>query len=373
MVDFSIERLKVQSGFDGERFWAQARAGCIPGPAPMVVLTAQPCLRSGSDVFDYLSEWRTSDHGASWDGPLGHPETLGRRPEPDGAVVAICDMTPGWHVASGTLLSTGHTVRYRDDRHPITARRRETAYTAYDPASRTWSAWATVAMPYQPEFESCGAGSGQRYDLPDGTVLVPTYHKPVSDDWHAVYAATVMRCSFDGRGLRYLEHGNTLRVSEPRGLCEPSLTRCRGRFYITLRNDVRGYVAVSDDGLRYDRLTPWRFHDGEELGSYNTQQHWVTRGDELFLVYTRRGLNNDHVFRHRAPLMMARVDPERLVVLRETEVELVPNRGARLGNFAVCDVGDDETWVVVAEWMQPVGCEQYGSDNTIWVARIRWG
>ena len=67
---------------------------------------------------------------------------------------------------------------------------------------------------------------------------------------------------------------------------------------------------------------------------------------------------------------MAEVDPEKLVVLRDTERELVPNRGARLGNFAICEVSDDETWVVVAEWMQPVGCEKYGSDNTIWAARI---
>ncbi|MBS3762593.1 MAG: exo-alpha-sialidase, partial [Planctomycetes bacterium] len=117
---------------------------------------------------------------------------------------------------------------------------------------------------------------------------------------------------------------------------------------------------------------PWLFDDGTELGNYNTQQHWVTHSNGLFLVYTRRGLGNDHVFRHRAPLMIAEVDPEELVVIRDTERELVPNRGARLGNFAVTDVSPSETWVVVAEWMQPVDCEKYGSDNTIWAARLIW-
>jgi len=183
-------------------------------------------------------------------------------------------------------------------------------------------------------------------------------------------SATVVRCAFDGEKLTCLEHGTELTVADPRGFSEPSITRFRDRYYLTLRNDVRGYVAASSDGLHFDQPSPWRFDDGAELGNYNTQQHWVTHGDSLFLVYTRRGLDNDHVFRHRAPLMMAQVDPDRLVVLRNTERELVPNRGARLGNFAVCNVTPDETWVVVSEWMQPDGCEQYGSDNTIWAARV---
>lgn len=80
-------------------------------------------------------------------------------------------------------------------------------------------------------------------------------------------------------------------------------------------------------------LVNWTFDDGSELGNYNTQQHWVTHGDSLFLVYTRKGANNDHVFRHRAPLFIAKVDPEKLTVLRATEQILVPERGARLANL----------------------------------------
>ena len=70
--------------------------------------------------------------------------------------------------------------------------------------------------------------------------------------------------------------------------------------------------------------------------------------------------------------MMAQVDPERMCVLRKTERELAPNRGARLGNFGVTDVSPDETWVTVTEWMQPKGCEKYGSDGSVWVSRIHW-
>lgn len=373
---YHVDRLAIRRGFDGKTFWAQARAGVIPAAEelPTIIVTAQPALRSESDVYFALSAWRSTDLGETWEGPLTHPETLGRRPDPDnpGVTVAICDMTPTWHAATGTLLTTGQTVRYRDDDAPMIARRRETAYSSYDPETQTWAPWATLAMPDRPDFASAGAGSTQRVDLEDGTILLPVYFKPVSDDWHANHSATVVRCTFDGTTLRYLAHGTEMTVPEPRGLCEPSLTRFQDRFYLTLRNDVQGYVAVSDDGLHFGELQPWRFDDGEPLGNYNTQQHWVRHRDGLFLTYTRRGLDNDHVFRHRAPLMMAAVDPTTLTVQRETERELGPNRGARLGNFGVCPVTADETWVVAAEWMQPEGCEAYGSDNTIWAARILW-
>jgi hypothetical protein len=303
---------------------------------------------------------------------LDHSAELGRRREPDGTEVGICDMTPGWHKATGKLLSTGHTVRYQDDRHPIIAASRQTAYSVYDPETRRWQPWATLALPERPEFANAGSGSGQRFDLPDGTILLPLYFKPLSPDWMAVLSSTVVRCAFDGRDLRYLEHGTELTVSVPRGLCEPSVTFFQDRFYLTLRNDQRGYVATGTDGLHYDPPKVWRFDDGTELGNYCTQQHWVTHSDALYLVYTRRGLNNDHVFRHRAPLLMAQVDTDRLVVRRETECELVPNRGAGLGNFSVTHVTPSETWVFVSEWMQPVGCRKFGSDNTLWCVRICW-
>ena len=166
---------------------------------------------------------------------------------------------------------------------------------------------------------------------------------------------------------------------QTRGLHEPSLTRFNDQYCLTLRNDKQGFVTQSKDGLHYEPIRPWKFDDDTDLGNYHTQQHWVTHSDGLFLVYTRRGANNDHVFRHRAPLFMAQVDPQRLCVLRKTERILVPERGARLGNFGVTDVSPDETWVTVAEWMQTWGPDHilpidnpYGSDGSVWVARIHW-
>jgi len=183
----------------------------------------------------------------------------------------------------------------------------------------------------------------------------------------------VCRCSFDGKELNYLNHGSELELNDDtRGLGEPSMTRFNGKYFMTIRNDIKGFIASSNDGQHFDHYQPWTFDDGSELGSYNTQQHWVTHSDALFLVYTRRGADNDHVFRHRAPLFMAQVDPEKLCVIRKTEQILVPERGARLGNFGVTDISPTETWVTVSEWMQPHGVEKHGSDGSVFVAKIAW-
>jgi len=368
-ADYTVQLDTIHSGFDKETCWVHPRAGTIPGENPIVVLTMQKLLLSGSDIFYALNEMRTDDLGATWSGPTEH-ENLGRIPTEDGGTAVICDFTPKWHPKTGKLLGTGHTALYSAENKLVHGnRQRSTAYSVYNPEARTWSTWRTMEMPNEPYFFNNGAGCTQRLDLPNGDILLPIYCKAIDT---TPYNSTIVRARFDGETLSYVEHGNLLTIDVQRGFPEPSLAQCNGRYFLTLRNDEKGYVTSGKDGLHYDDPIPWTFDDGEELGSYNTQQHWVTRGPDLYLVYTRRGANNDHVFRHRAPLFMAKVDQEKLCVIRDTEQILVPERGARLGNFAVTDVNDNETWVTVAEWMQPVGIEKYGSDNAVYVARIKW-
>ena len=100
---------------------------------------------------------------------------------------------------------------------------------------------------------------------------------------------------------------------------------------------------------------------------------------------------------------MAEFDTKQMCLLRDTERVLVPERGARIGNFGVTYVDKNEIWVTAAEWMQNSGaeartmlekmgvrkpsdpwppqvptqaygpyCEAFGSDNTVWVARLIW-
>ncbi|MCU0983024.1 MAG: exo-alpha-sialidase [Pirellulaceae bacterium] len=373
-LEYRLELTSAAGGFDGQTCWVHARAGTIPaggpgnpGPAPRVVMTMQKLLLTGSDVFYALHNLWSDDLGKTWTEPKLQP-VFERQKRGENIEMTVCDFWPKWHAASGKLLGTGHTVWYQDNRvMPI--RKRHTAYAVYDSAAGAWLPWKELELPDDPRFANAGAGCTQRFDLPGGDILLPIYFKRPEDK---VASTTVVRCRFDGETLRYVEHGDELSTEVPRGFGEPSLAKFGDRFFLTIRNDLKGYVTSGPDGLHFDEAQPWTFDDGTELGNYNTQQHWVAHSDGLFLVYTRRGADNDHVFRHRAPLFMARVDPQRLCVIRSTERVLVPERGARLGNFGVTEVSPDETWVTAAEWMQPRGVEKWGSDNRVWVAKIKW-
>jgi hypothetical protein len=217
-------------------------------------------------------------------------------------------------------------------------------------------------------FENCGNGSGQSLECENGDLLIPVYYLP--NGMGKVYSSAVLRCAVDAENgtLQLLEIGSPLCVEVDRGLYEPSVTYHKGKYYLTMRNDQCGFVAVSEDGLHYNRLSLWRWQDGSLLDTYNTQQHWMHVGEELYLVYTKRDADNAHVFRHRAPLYAACVEDMRLV--RESEVALIPERGARLGNFGVCSLEDGTALVMAAEWMQPQGCERYGSDNSIFLSVV---
>ncbi len=366
----------LSTGFDKKTCWVHPRAGSIPGKTPKVVLTMQKLELTGSDVFLPLNDIRTDDLGQTWTKPVEHADTLGRRAEPEGVSVGVCDFTPKWHAKSKTLLGIGHTVRYQKNK-VMAGGPRQTPYSIYDEKTGQWTPWVTMAMPEGGKFYNAGAGCVQRVDLADGDILLPIYFKAQEAK---AYSVTVLRCKFDGKVLSYVEHGSELTVPIDRGLYEPSLTMHQGRYFLTMRNDKAGYVAVSQDGLKFSEPKKWTWDDGTDLGNYNTQQHWVTHSEALYLVYTRRGANNDHVFRHRAPLFMAQVDVEKLQVIRETEQVIVPEKGARLGNFGVVEVNEKETWVTVAEWMQtnppnphdytiPM---KYGSDNRVYAARIQW-
>lgn len=374
-LDFGIELNVPTRLFDGEKCWVHPRVGIIPKAGkkrqPRAVMTMNTLELTGSDVFKGMYSMYSDNLGRNWTEPE-YSASLAPRSEMIGLItrpVAASDFWPTWHRKSKTLLGIGHTIVYTPDWKVTSPRPRHTAYSVYDPKTNTWSLWDKLQMPDDPKFQNAGAGCVQRYDEASGTILLPVYFSPPGQNSQV----TVTRCAFDGKTLSYLEHGTELAVGDDsRGLHEPSLTFFKGSYFLTIRNDLRGYVAKSKDGLNFEPMQSWKFDDGTDLGNYNTQQHWVTHSDALFLVYTRRGADNDHVFRHRAPLFIAEVDPEEMVVIRNTERILVPERGARLGNFGITMVSPSETWVTVSEWMQPEGVEQYGSDGSVYVARILW-
>lgn len=372
-VDFAVRVETVLEHDDGKFLWYHSRAAAFPGagrhdPAE-VVLTLQKHLRV-SDYYGGLHYMRRGGVSGRWSAPR-LDAALDWRPQPDGTTLSVADVTPGWHARSGRLLAIGCEVPYSPQGEQLDTRPRQhqTAYAVYDPRHDTWTSWARLEMPADARFDFSRNACSQWVARRDGKILLPVYFGP---DAKEPFRATVVQCAFDGAKLRYESHGTELGRPTGRGLYEPSLAQFGGRWFLTLRNDDRGYVTAGRDGLRFAEPKPWTFDDGQELGSYNTQQHWLVHARGLFLVYTRRGAGNDHIPRNRAPLFMARVDPDRLVVLRNTEKVVIPERGGELGNFGANALNAHESWVTVSEGLWSDESRRRGARGATLIAHILW-
>jgi hypothetical protein len=364
--DFTVKLETVMKHDDGKFLWFHPRTAPVPGG---VIMTIQKHLKV-SDYYSGLHVMTRSGVDGAWAGPELHPE-LDWQHQPDGVTISVADVTPGYHAKTGKLLAIGCRVRYSPKGKQLddVKRAHQTVYAVYDPPSAKWTPWQVLELPDVADFNFARNACSQWLVKDDGKLLVPLYIGKSAKDR---FSTTVAECGFDGKNLTFIRNGNTLRLDVARGLYEPSLTAFGSRYFLTLRNDERGYVSVSDDGLQFAKPTPWTFDDGAELGSYNTQQHWLAHSDGLFLVYTRRGANNDHIVRHRAPLFMARVDTEKLQIIRSSEKIVVPERGAELGNFGASFINETESWVTVSEGMFMKDSKARGAEGATFVARILW-
>lgn len=351
--------------FNGRECFVHARACVMPGGK--AVMTMQKLDISGSDLFSPLYVCRNHDGGETWSGPV-RDDALLLPPAENGLRVIGCDGTHLYHTHTGKALLAGHTVTYASDsRSPVRGAPFGTFYAVYDPASETYSPAKLLPIPLPEGIDGAAPGCSQMVEKADGTILIPVYMRQADSPR---YVVSVVRCAFDGETLRFLEMGNLLTFDDDRGLCEPSVCFYHGRYLLTLRSDHHGLWAESTDGLRFTEPKIWTWDTGMELPTYNTQSHWMIVSDRLFLVYTRRDGKNDHVFRNRAPLYFAQVDEKTMTVIRHSEQIAVTERGARLGNFGVTPISDRASLITAAEWMQPAGCEKYGSDNTIWLTTV---
>ena len=386
--EYQIELETVARGGDDDFFWTQARAAWVPVDTPYALMTLSQKLKTGSDVYYDLYQTVSYDTGQTWTKPQVIPP-LRIHDIGDGYRRSMSDMTPRWHQATQKVLNIGKSFFYTDDSTPDRSRR-QVAYAVYDPATQAWGKYRELELPVLDhdslQLSAPVAGCVQWLELPNGEVLIPIFYYKLTPDQAATigretfdvenfmqsdglgHVTTVVRCQFDGENLTYLEHGDELRLTSGRGIYEPSVAHFAGEYFITLRADKTAYVAKSDDGLHYEPMQEWKFDDGAVLGSYNTQQHWAIYQDQLYLVYTRRGANNDEVFRHRAPLLMAEVDPSTLTVRRSTERVVVPNRGVGLGNFGVTDINENQVWITTTEYMRDE--TNVAADNSVFVARV---
>ena len=368
-VDYTVQ---VETIFHGRRrneCWFEPTAARIPAGRNGAVSRAMVCASqlTGSDIGPHHYTW-SHDCGAHWSNPA-QSQSLQVNPQSED-VFEKPWMSPFHHQASDTLLMIGRTC-FTQDTLPTPGLKGET-HALWAPRARKLaltpdlihSRWIPERGDFAPReriaWQSLFAEEGvrrvftsdvcQKVELPDGSILCPV--TVGGDDSRG--RAAVLRLTWDGETMQAVAGGGVLTCDDVRGFHEPSLVKCGERFLLTLRNDICGYVTGSADGLDFSPPKPWTFDDGQDLGSYNTQQHWLLRDDALFLVYTRRSEMSNGVVRDRAPLFMAEVDPERLCIVRDTERVIIPENGARMGNFCTLNVDSDEAWVITGEWLQQV-------------------
>lgn len=374
IIPFKTQAEAVFKELSPASCWFHPRVAAVPGHGkdnqPAVIMTIQKHL-AADDHYSGLYFLRTDDLGQTWTKPIEVPE-LAWQKGPNNETIAVCDVTPGWHAPSGKLIAIGTKLRYSQQGKQLLDKPRshECAYATFDPKTGKWTEWKMLALPdTETKFFVVAPGCVQWLVKDDGTLLIPVYFNgPKGGD----YIATILHCRFDGHELKYLAHGDEIAIAGGRGFAEPSLTRFRDNYYLTLRNDSAAYVTSGSDGLHFQPFKKWTFDDGKDLGSYNTQAHWLAHSDGLFLTYTRRGANNDHIARNRAPIFIAQVDPEKLQVVRQTEQPLLPERGVMLGNFGAATITANESWVTDAEFILGTKPHARGADGTVWLGRVKW-
>jgi len=359
----------LMQGFTDTTSWFYPSIGVVrrEGESDQLVMTIQKWRTGRSDVFTPVLSRYSEDGGNTWSELGDRNDAFAFRPADNGFEMGLCNFTPKWHAKSKTLLGTCHSVPYRNRK--LIKGSRTPIYSKYDAESHEWTKWTSFKLPNDSIFFETNACADQRVDLPDGDILFPIYYRAEGVE---PFQTTVVRCSFDGEELRFQQQGNNLSVEIDRGLFEPSLTKFGDMYYLTMRNDQKGYWAESRDGLNFSQPKVWHFDDGTEVSTYNTMQHWVTHSEGLFLVYTRRGAGNDHIIRHRAPLFMARVDTSTMRLVKDSEQIVVPDRGVTLGNFSVSNVSQNETWITVAELMRGGDEILRGANGNVFAAKIVW-
>ena len=365
----TLSRATHFSGYDGK--WCKVQPSVATDGKGLALMTWQMLRLTGSDVFSGEFMAKSTDGGMSFSAGV---EQNVLADSWDGKIRTAFYGSVHYSRKNGRWFGLGAVQRYADDHKPLLEcvdgrRPTEPLLLTVDAEVGAFTGKSLLKFP----FDYIRAlPFGQILECENGDLLIPFWYVPSA---RAKIRSVVVRYRFTEDGLEPVRPGRPIvGDSYPRGVCEPSLARLGGKCYLTLRTDVQGLWAESDDGLSFGTPRVWRWDDGSVLENYNTQQHWLRFSDELYLAYTRKGAENDHVFRHRAPLFMAKFDPVRKCLLRATEQVVVPERGARLGNFCVADNGSDESWLLTAEWMQSwkgYRCEDFGSDNSLWLVKAR--
>jgi len=364
-----ISALQIPNKYDGKRCFVHSRLS--PITENDLIMTTQYLYTEGSDTFDGIMLMHSHDGGNTWSTPA--PDEALSAYIDDGKKISFCDAAHIHHKKTDKILTVGIVTAYTPDGlHPFNGFVNYSFYAVYNSLLNRYEKPLRLPVPQEATFgRGCCSGCGQFVEEDNGDILIPL---SITKE-NGKCAVAVARFAFDGNKLEFISRGKLVEYDgdeTSRGLYEPSLCRFKGKYYLTIRNDGFGFWAVSDDGQAFSAPQKWCWDTGLVVPTYNTQSHWLILNEHLYLVYTRRCGSNDHVFRNRAPLFVAEVgiNGDNPSILRSTEQIAVPERGARLGNFGVISINSRKAAVTVSEWMQPKGCEAYGSDNSFWVSML---
>lgn len=344
------ERVAYQNDNQENFWWTHMRCVSMPnGAMPRILCTLLKDIKESptnlSDVFYEISSITSDDLGETWTAPSVIPQFQWKT-LPDGYQGMLIDTVPMYHEKTGKVILFGMAQSYTP-----THSKKHTypAYAVYDPATATWSSdWYVFAWP-----NGVGhSGSAYPHMLEDGSgdILWPI------NSVDGKGSVQVVKASFDGTSLSYISQGNA--VPNPgnngnRSGIETSLAKFGSEYFMTIRDDTQNRLAKSSDGIDWQPAVVLTWDDGTAItGSMNTQMHWIVQPDALYVVYTREDASNQSIYRYRAPLWMAQVDPVTLRLIKSTEriaMGITDNR-AQLGNFGTYNVLPGLSIVSSNEW-----------------------
>ena len=350
-----------------------------PAVAPLGDGTFFASMQSinGQDHYGVPSFSVSSDRGNSWSVPAEIPAFRNRRLPGTPFTEGVADVRP-FALQDGSVAVFGCTVFYTEKGNSSWDKENHgkqppgrAVYAVWSPKSGKWSERGTLELPGT-ELTYRTACT-QAALLGNDRIILPIYldsGKKCDYFGHesALYASLTAIYRKRGNTFEFVARSNLLELPTLRGCTEPSAIRLPGgRFAVTLRaEDGRMYCSISDDALAWGDMRSWCWDDGTPIETESTQQHWVRLGGKVFLVYTRREGDNDKLMRFRAPLWIAEADPERAVLIRDSEKILFPRKNpdgdeVLYGNFH-CAQLDEHSAIVTDSALRGTGIANFRHD-----------
>ncbi len=350
---FVVTTQLVREGAPAGSRWTIPRATAIGTNASELLMTLSKLSTTGTDVYRGLGFTTSHDGGATWALLTELPYVA--HPLREGIMGMFGAMLPVFHPPTGKVLILGNCVGYTGygtSSVKLTALRFP-AYAVYDPATHKWSADYTVLT----GEADANTTSGFPWIQPDGTLLWPCN------------GGRVLKAAFDGEKLTILARSPQIEGlgKQAKNTGEYHLTKIGDRFYLAMRCPDQNRIAVSGDGQSFEPAVELRWDDGSLVPSIATQMRWVRQQGRLYLVYTRADPSSKGIFRNRAPLWMAELDPANLRLKKSTEVIAVPISPGRddLGNFGTTFVNDELSLVTTSEFGRT-----RTSNSRVYVSRV---